>query len=63
MHISSTPFNSEPNGSIDSIDFAEFGAAFGSSGTPGFSIYDYDNNGNIDAADFAAFGSRFGISL
>lgn len=55
--------DTEPNGTVDSADFAAFGAAFGTSGPIGFSMFDYDNNGTIDSSDFGAFGSRFGVSI
>ena len=39
------------------------GAAFGTSGAPGFSPFDFDNNGTIDSVDLGAIGARFGFSV
>ncbi len=53
--------DSNNDGTVSAVDFAEFGSVFGA--TVANSAFDFDNNGTISAVDFAEFGSRFGLSL
>jgi hypothetical protein len=53
--------DADANGTINADDFAQFGNAFGTTGTG--SPFDFNNDGSINAQDFAEFGNRFGVTL
>jgi len=51
--------DADGNGTVNSVDFAAFRAAFG----VGPSVFDFDNDGQTNSNDFAQFRKRFGLSV
>ncbi len=53
------------NRTVNSADFAQFGATFGvTQGSQGYyAAFDFNGDGIVEATDFAEFGARFGVTI
>lgn len=55
--------DSNGDGTVNAIDLADFGNAFGATAENPDGLFDFNGDFTINAVDFAEFGNRFGVTL